>query len=285
MNKKEQIKFKKNESFYIRDGWFEKAINTISDNTNVNIFAKYNGIIYLGIGSNMVKSLKYRLRAANLIESTNSFTNLTKFGGLCKKWDPYFESSFVWFLIHYFLATNYIECPIFNVYFNSQLKTIKKDELVDFLQNKFKSDGFEVKNEYVEDDLNVFLKTYCNEAEASNPEDNYTCPLSKLAIIRKKGDKIEKTNPKFSSLNYLVIYFSLANIYQYNSFNIEDSFFIQNSPFLIFNLDKNTYLQYLDQMQKNSLITINKTAGLNVVYFNKKLDLEKIFETYFGSNV
>ena len=29
MISKETLKFKKNESFYIRDGWMEKAINTI----------------------------------------------------------------------------------------------------------------------------------------------------------------------------------------------------------------------------------------------------------------
>ena len=63
-----KIKLKRNESFYIREGWFEKAINCIADNEGVNIFYKNDGISYLGIGSNMVKSLKYWLKAANIIE-------------------------------------------------------------------------------------------------------------------------------------------------------------------------------------------------------------------------
>ena len=42
------------------------------------------------------------------------------------------------------------------------------------------------------------------------------------------------------------------------------------------------YLQYLEEMKKNKLIDINKTAGLNVVYFKKKKKLEEVFEDYFG---
>ena len=42
------------------------------------------------------------------------------------------------------------------------------------------------------------------------------------------------------------------------------------------------YLQYLEEMRKNGLIQINKTAGLNAVYFKKKMDLEDIFASYFG---
>ena len=34
------LKFKKNESFYIRDGWIEKALNAINENPEINIFSK-----------------------------------------------------------------------------------------------------------------------------------------------------------------------------------------------------------------------------------------------------
>lgn len=50
----------------------------------------------------------------------------------------------------------------------------------------------------------------------------------------------------------------------------------------LFNLDKNGYLQYLEEMQRSGLVTINKTAGLNAVYFEKKLSLRDIFEMNFG---
>ena len=73
-------------------------------------------------------------------------------------------------------------------------------------------------------------------------------------------------------------------LYEFKPFKIEDSMNDINSPYLLFNLDKNMYLQYLEDMKKNGLITINKTAGLNTVYFEKKLTLEDVFEMYFGGD-
>ena len=90
--------FKRNESFYIRDGWFGKAIQTISE-TSTNIFYKNDGIIYLGIGANMVKGLKYWLTAADIIEGKDN--HLSLFGKLIYTYDPYLDSQFTWFLIHY----------------------------------------------------------------------------------------------------------------------------------------------------------------------------------------
>ena len=65
-------------------------------------------------------------------------------------------------------------------------------------------------------------------------------------------------------------------------FNIEDALIENNSPIYLFNLDKNMFLQYLDEMRKNDLITINKTAGLNTVYLNKKMTLRNMFERRFN---
>lgn len=285
MISKETLKFKKNESFYIRDGWMEKAINTIKNNEGTNIFAKNDGINYLGIGSNMVKGLKYWLQASRVIESSANKTILSCFGELIHKYDRYCETSFTWFLIHYQMCTNYFECPMFYAFFNSDIKSIKRSEISNYVSAIFSIDGFQTKKEYVDDDSNVFLKSYIGETESLNPEDNYTCPLSNLKLIMKKDDNFEKVRPKHSSLSYLIVYYSLAELYGYKSFNIEDSFDKIRSPFLLFNLDKNMYLQYLEEMKKNGLITINKTAGLNTVYFEKRLSIQDIFQEYFGGEI
>lgn len=282
MDNNQTLKFKKNESFYIRDGWFEKAINTIDGNKEINVFAKNNGTSMLGIGSNMVKGLRYWLQASKLISSTAIKTSLIEFGNLVLRWDRYFENDFTWFLVHYFLCTNYVECPVFFGVFSSDLKSFNKQDLITYLHNLYLSDGFDIKNEYIDDDLGVFLKSYLNEEAIQNPEDNYVCPLSNLKLLKKRADKIERTRPVFSTLSYLIIYYALAELYKYKPFNIEDSFDEPASPYRIFNLDKNMYLQYLEEMKKNKLIEINKTAGLNVVYFKKKKKLEDVFEDYFG---
>lgn len=262
MGKNHTLKFKKSESFYIRDGWFEKAINTIADNEEINIFSKNNGVTMLGIGSNMVKGLKYWLQASKLINSNTAQTTLSDFGKLVFEWDKYFESDFTWFLVHYFLCSNHFDCPVFYGVFNSDLKSFKKQDLIVYLHDFFLQEGIDVKNDYIDDDLGVFLKSYINDVVIENPEDNYVCPLSNLKLLKKKSDKIERNRPTFSTLSYLIVYYALIELYEYKPFNIEDSFDEPLSPYLIFNLDKNMYLQYLEEMKKNELIEINKTAGL-----------------------
>ena len=61
------LKFKRNESFYIRDGWFQKAIHSIH-NSQENVFSGTRGVDELGIGSNMVKGLKYWLTASGILQ-------------------------------------------------------------------------------------------------------------------------------------------------------------------------------------------------------------------------
>lgn len=275
------LKFKKNESFYLRDGWLEKAINSIHDNNEINIFSKNNGIAILGIGSNMVKSLKYWLQSSDIINSTNTKTELSIFGELLYKYDRYFEDNFSIFFVHYNLVKNMQECPLFYGLFNIDIKYFTKNDFIKIINSYFQSLEINIKKEYIEEDTSVLLKSYINESNGDNPEDNYVCPLSYLRLLEKRGDKYIKTKPIYQSLSYLIVYKCLLDLYDGESFNIEDTIDEINTPIKIFNLDKNMYLQYLEEMRKNQLITINKTAGLNTVYFEKKLTLKDIFKKYY----
>ena len=273
------IKLKKNETFYIREGWFEKAINTINDQ-NVNIFYKNEGISYLGIGSNMVKGLKYWLKAAGIITGLNN--ELTDFGKLLYEYDRYLDDLFSWFMIHYFLTINKEECPVAYEVFNSGFMSFDKIGMIDYLMKQFSQEDNSINKKYVDADLNVFVKSYVNEDTFSNPEDNYICPLSRLKLIKKERDVYKKNRPIYSSLSYLIVFFCLQQIYRGKPFDIEESMQVNNSPVKIFNLDKYMYLRYLDDARKNGLITINRTAGLNTVYFERKLSLSDLFAEKFG---
>ena len=64
MNNK--VKMKRHESFSIREGWLVKGIKAVIDNPKV--FSSQSATEILGIGSNMVKALKYWLIATRIIE-------------------------------------------------------------------------------------------------------------------------------------------------------------------------------------------------------------------------
>lgn len=284
------LKFKRSESFYIRDGWLEKAINEINlmENEKENIFTKTRGIDILGIGSNMVKGLKHWLQSAEII---NKECLLSDFGNCLVKYDPYLESTFSLFLIHYFIAKNVELNPVFNAIFNIQKKCFTKDEIViyikeylEIIQNNEEYKKEEIKKKYIEDDLIVFIHSYYNDGIIENPEDNFICPLSSLRLLTRKENEYRLLRPAYSKLSCLIIYFALYMKYEKKPFIIEDAMKEDNSPFKIFNLDKNMFFQYLEELKRLNLLIINKTAGLNTIELKKDLSLNMLFDMYFGGD-
>ena len=273
------MNFKKNESFYIRDGWFEKAIITLHDSEEQPFF-KNKGNKIFGIGTNMVKSLKYWLLSSNVIEKKGSNYCLSTLGNLVYQYDKYLTQNFAWYFIHYNICLDKDNSPIFNFVFLNNLSKFTKDDIVTAFIQKFP----ETNQKYIDDDTNIFLKTYYNDTPSETPEDNFFCPLSNLKLLEKKGNYYLKKEPKDINALSLVCYYYLQEKYKNKSFNIEEAIYHVSDLLKIFNIERNLFYILFDRMKNLNLITINKTAGLNVVYFNKKLTLEDIFYIYFGRN-
>ena len=277
------LKLKRHESFSLRDGWIEKYFQSLSEGKE-NIFSKNNGISILGIGSNMVKSLKFWLIASNIIQ-TDAKSSLTEFGNLLYQHDKYLEKTSSLCLIHYFLTSmrnkewTKIDNPIPSLFFNYfRSETFTKEEFKDFAIEFYKNLDIEFNAQSIDADISILMRMYSNDGYDINPEDNYSCPLAKLGLIEKKekGEYQKKYN-KHLSLNPLVVYYILFQNFGLTEFDLKESFTCNDSPALLFNFDKNTYTLFLMQLQKMGYVTINKTAGLDMVYLNKKIMLKDIF--------
>lgn len=67
INKQEKltkVKLKGNESFNIREGWLRKGMRCVREDKT--LFSKDDAMETLGVGSKMVKSIRYWLRATGL---------------------------------------------------------------------------------------------------------------------------------------------------------------------------------------------------------------------------
>lgn len=279
-----KLRLKRHGSFSIREGWFEKAINSINE-SEIPVFSKGNGVAILGIGANMVTSLRYWLIASKIIkEKSNDFTN---FGELILKFDRYLDSNFSWWMIHQNLVSNFKDAPIFNIVFNYfNLKNFKKETMDQFIIHFMKDNEYDLSNlTQVDADVTVFLRTYINE-KITNPEDNLCSPLGKLGLLRKSsGNLYNFTQPSHDVLPYQVVYYSLLNCLdeeeKKHGINIDDLISKYNSPAKIFKLDKNLFYLYLNEMKQSGLVMINRTAGLNMLYIQKMMNEKEIFEDFF----
>ena len=83
-------------------------------------------------------------------------------------------------------------------------------------------------------------------------------------------------------MNYLIVYYLMILLSEDKEYlSIDDLIKLDNSPAKLLNLDKNLINEYLDEMKKHDLIIINRTAGLNMIYFNKKLSIDEIMREHF----
>ena len=278
MNKK--LKLRRHESFSIRDGWLEKGLRTVKMHGQ-KTFSKDDGSRLLGLGSNMVKSLKYWMTASGLIEGTNPI-KITNFAELLYSNDPYLNDMFSWWLIHYMLVTNKEESPVLYYVFNKYKgKYIDKESLYNEICKYFDTCNFEYSEKMLNEDCQMFFRLYYNNDKKTNPEDNFTSPLGKLELLEKTSDDdvYLKKAANIESLNYLVVYFALEQLFD-KSFDITDAYDAEKSPVSVFNIDRSLFEQYIGIMRNKNLVTINKTAGLNMVYFEKQLSLEEIIDEY-----
>lgn len=279
-----KLRLKRHGSFSIREGWFEKAIDSIKDNDK-SVFGKENGVATLGIGANMVTSLRYWLIASEVIMEKNSM--FTEFGKLLVEYDPYLDSDFSWWMIHQHLASNFKGAPIFNIVFNHfNIKNFTKETMNQFVLNYMQENGIDMSNSsQVDADTTVLLKTYIKE-RVNNPEDNLNSPLGKLGLLKKNSEGLFNfTQPSYEVLPYQVVYYGLLSCLDEdemkNGINIDDLINKENSPSRIFKLDKNLLYLYLNDMRQSEIVTINKTAGLNMLYLQQIKSEKEIFEDFF----
>ena len=107
-NAKVKMRLQGHEKFALRDGWLNKGLFLINENPLV--FQGKEGPDLFGIGNNMVKSLRYWLKAFNLIkENSNSGASLTELGEIILEKDPYIEDVFTLWILHSQIAKNISE--------------------------------------------------------------------------------------------------------------------------------------------------------------------------------
>ena len=161
---KRSMKFRAHETFSIRKGWLSKGMKQVVKDPSVFVSKEYNPMDVLGIGSNMVKSLRYSLPAVALSESPKgkSAQYLTEFGEIVYKNDPYIEEIGTLWLLHYNLVKQQDVATSWFFFFNHfQLSEFSKEDFTIALANYAKMNGGgEPPVRSLDDDFNCIINTY-----------------------------------------------------------------------------------------------------------------------------
>ena len=103
------MKFRAHETFFIRKGWLSKGMKNVINKPNVFVDKLNNPMDALGIGANMVKSLRYWLQVTGLtVEGKGKVReqHLTDLGSCIYEYDRYLEELGTLYQVQNKLATN-----------------------------------------------------------------------------------------------------------------------------------------------------------------------------------
>ena len=174
------MKFRGHETFFIRKGWLSKGLKNVKNDPAVFMGNSGNPMDVLGVGANMVKSMRYWLQAVGLTSEPSTGKKeqkLTDFGKLVYENDPYIEEIGTMWLIHYNLAKNAKEATAWYFFFNEfKLVEFDRDDFVRQISSYLRMNNEEVSERSLEDDYNCIINTYLPRIK-SNPEKVYIFPL------------------------------------------------------------------------------------------------------------
>lgn len=286
--------FAKHEKFHIRNGWLKKGLNAIEDHPHI-FLETINAMDELGIGKNMIMSLRYWMQATNLTneeyDGGEKIQEKTDFAEIILNYDPFFEDKATFWLLHYNLVQKKELATTWYWFFN-HFNYVEFDQelFIERLTDYIKRTGEEPPSiSSLESDYDVLRKMYISNEEnldlkqtKYNPEKQLMkSPFSELNLLTNADDQILKVNrPTMQNLPVEILFYCILDNYNdLDNINI-DSLNTSESIANIFKLNVNLLFNYLEKMQEKGYIRIDKQAGLNSITIYEK-SKEKILSDYY----
>ncbi|MEQ9307927.1 MAG: DUF4007 family protein [Balneolaceae bacterium] len=284
------LSFSGHESFQCRNLWLKKGYEFASADKNFN---DELAVVDLGVGKNMVTSIKFWMKAFNLLNEDGSTQELarTLFDDTGK--DPYLEDVGTLWLLHYKLvATN--KASIYHLFFNQFRKQrieFSKQHLMNYLISECKHREEKHSENTIETDVGVLLKNYVRpnlKEHSKDIEDSYSSLLIELDLIKPITDRkdwYECKNEFRATLPTEIVFYSiLVNPRYQKSSSISFNHLLndENSPGLVFGLDADSLLKHIQLItEKFDGIVYKEDAGIRELQFNSKPKPSKVLEAYY----
>jgi len=283
----EKIRLKGHETFILREGWLSKGLLAVdADNT---VFTKNSGADALGVGTNMAKAIKYWLRTGGFtLEPPRQGVKLTQIGKEVLKNDSLIEDDFTLWIFHCNLVCSPYQATSWYLFFNVfDLEEFNRDEL--FLELRRRIFEFanvtELSERSLNDDCTAILSMYIKEKiQNYDPEDKKISPFARLGLMKKEGNRYQKTQPNFDTLKKEVVMYLIAAYFTENNCNsvsIDDLLKKPCLPGRVLNLNRMMLNDYLDRLSEAGYVSVNRTAGLDMIYQKMQITPLEIVEAYY----
>jgi len=284
----DRVSFGRHETFSLRFSWLSKGFFALKKDSTV--FDSDDAVVALGVGRNMVSSIRYWLRACQLItpqkpDEATSIGNFIFDSEIGK--DPYIEDEATIWLIHWLLVTNSNMATSLFWFFNKFHKPeFTTEELHTALADFIKDQVVEKKRptaSTVKKDALLLPRMYAqSKGNGRTPlEEALDSPLSLLGLVTQSSGKTYRSKPMArSNLPTGVFAFAASQLiqeYDVTAIPIEDLMYSRNdyaalgSVFRLTEADLITKLELMVNYLPGHFV-IRETAGIHQLYQTKKID-------------
>jgi hypothetical protein len=291
------MKFRAHDTFFIRKGWLSKGMERIVAKPDLFVDKDENPMDVLGIGSNMVKALRYWMQAVGLTKEETKgkrVQRLTEFGEIVYAKDTYIEELGTLYFLQYKLAKQKENATAWYYFFNEfNMSEFTKEEFVQSIQNyiHMQEDELTVAIRSLNDDfsciINTYLPRYKSSPEKVTPENNIDCPFGELGLIdiaNKKKKTYKKTIPAAKSLSpWVVLAVIMDNAEGRTEISLNELLTAPCNIGKTYNLDAITMLDILHEIENIGQIKIVRTAGLDVIHLNSTYSFHECVTKYYES--
>lgn len=280
-----KLQFSAHETFHIRDGWLGKGLRALGDDPGV--FSREYPEEDLGVGHNMVKSIRYWLLAAGLMEAAEKAKNTSKsrffqptpFAKKLLAADQYFENENTWFAIHAHLVSNKDSATSWYWLFNEfPSRRFDEESFLAYLKDYIAATS---KGRYSDrslaNDFRVLTRSYVlsHEDLKADPEEAFACPMARLGLMEYLPNTrtYRLLEPSAEYLNAFTIGYILARFREAvaptsKTIAFRDALRAPLGPGRIFNLSGDRLLEAIHELEQAGLVSYFRTAGLDQVMFN-----------------
>lgn len=284
MNNTTKYTFSGHESFPCKTLWLKKGYDFIKANDNWN---DADSVVKLGVGKNMVASIRYWMRAFGLTIN-DELTNIAYYiFDTDNGKDPFIEDLGTLWLLHYLLVSTG-EATLYKLLFTQfqrERLSFDREHLLSFVKRTMTEDGkLKTYNENtVRKDVGVLLQNYVQPQKAQSMED-YSSLLIDLDLIRQSNEgKLYTFNIEGKrQIPLAILLYAIAkekgedNSVDYDTLHSIGNIFCLNDMELI------SMLMAL-QVKYPEVLRYSDTAGLRQVQFLKQVSSDQVLTYYYDN--
>ncbi|HMQ46371.1 MAG TPA: DUF4007 family protein [Saprospiraceae bacterium] len=277
--------FSGHETFQCRHLWLKKGYDFVKAG---KAFKEEDAVVELGVGKNMVSSIRYWMRAFDILGEEDNLTQFAHWLFSDTGKDPYLEDDASLWLLHYNLvrkgyATTY--SLIFNEFRKERIE-FNKDSFIKFVQNKFDSN---ISVNTIGTDFDVFLKLYVGTESSKDNEDVVAGILPDLRLVRVIQRERQltlyhiETSEKEDLPEEVLLYALLTDTNIGLSVSLDALEKDYNSVGSIFAINRTGLVQKIENLcNRYDFLVYKDDAGIRELQFKNKPKAYEILNDYYA---